>query len=248
MAKKESIMAKEQEVMNVTPQTVTSENNAKVVEGDTMNANETAASDEATDAELEAYKQATGLTEDDEIKAARILRLKMPNLSKHALSLEKRTGNFFKATLIRVTDADGNPVIDEKTGQQQERISRVVVDLFDENGEPTVAAVECADEIAIKRAAAAVTMAEREFTKRSKDVAEAEKALRIAIEARDAFVNGLCDYTHAVRSFELPERETSASTSEKAIIKQELSKKEEENAKLRAILIARGLDPDELLG
>lgn len=178
-----------------------------------------------------------------EVKASQILKVRMPNLAEAGLNFEKRTGNFFRATLIKVTDKDGNPEYDE-TGAQKEKISRLTVELVDENGKPTEEATKCADEIRIKRAAGLVLRAETQREKLQKDVEEARKALEEAENAYVAFESEVNEASEIVAEYEIPESVKATRTPKTKILEAEVQKKIDENAKLRALLIAAGIDPD----
>lgn len=178
-----------------------------------------------------------------EVKANQILKVRMPNLAESGLNFEKRTGNFFRATLVKVTDVDGNPVYDE-TGAQKEKISRLVVDLVDENGQPTEEAVKCADEIRIKRAAGLVLRAEGQREKLQAEIEEARKALEEAEHAYEAFEGDVNEAMGIVSEYEIPETTKATRTPKTKALEAEVQKKIDENAKLRALLIAAGIDPD----
>lgn len=204
-----------------------------VATADVPQSDDTATEDEVREAELS-------------VKAAQILRLKMPNLSANGLNFEKRTGNFFRATLVKEEDKNGEPIIDEATGLQKERVARIVVSLTGEDGQPTKEAVQCADEIEIKRAAGRITRAEDERKKKIDAIKEAEKALLEANEAYVEFENAFMAAAEKVEAFILPEKETTVRVAKTKQLEEEVLKKAEENAKLRALLIAAGIDPDNV--
>lgn len=209
---------------------------------------------EATEnAQVENVENGDMLTEDEKaenetaLKAGAILRLRMPNLTKHALSFEKRTGNFFRATLVKQVDKNGEPIWDGN-GNQVEKIQRLVVDLQNEDGTPTVEAVECEEEIKIKRAAGLVLTQDTKREKYAKEVEELEKKLAEAREALEGFNGEVQEATAIVDAYELPEKE--AREAKERLSKKELEEKaaaiEEQNKKLRAMLIAAGIDPNNM--
>ena len=151
-------------------------------------------------------------------KAAQILRARLPHLSANALNFEKRTGNFFRATVV--TEDDGT-----------ERVSRLVV--ADED-----LPAECQPEIAAKRAARLVMDYERQRAKLVRRVDEIKAELSAAtIEVAE--LDGAHEAAETlVSGYELPEREKRETLTAKA------AKLETENDRLRALLIAAGIDPD----
>lgn len=167
--------------------------------------------------EAQNVEQNVELTETQQ-KAAQILRARLPHLSANALNFEKRTGNFFRATVVTEDD-------------ETERVSRLVV--ADED-----LPAECQPEIAAKRAARLVMDYERQREKLVRRVDEIKAELSAATlevaeldeahEAAESLVNG----------YELPEREKRETLTVKA------AKLETENDRLRALLIAAGIDPD----
>jgi len=178
-------------------------------------------------------------------KAVAILRAKLPKLTAAGLNFEKRTGNFFRATLVKEVETleDGSERLDKKgrpvykldeNGNPIERVRRLVVDL---DNDP--AAVECADEIEIKRAAALVLDAELTKLKLNKDISKADVALRAAHYAYDNFVDSFKECKNIVENFEIPEKKVRLAVTAK------LAKVEDENAKLRALLLKAGINPDE---
>ena len=151
-------------------------------------------------------------------KAAQILRARLPHLSANALNFEKRTGNFFRATVVTEDD-------------ETERVSRLVV--ADED-----LPAECQPEIAAKRAARLVMDYERQ---RAKLVSRVD-AIKAELSAATIEVAELDEAHEAaktlVNGYELPEREKRGTLTAKA------AKLETENDRLRALLIAAGIDPD----
>ena len=97
---------------------------------------------EATNVENAAVAPARELSPIEK-KAAAVLRAKLPHLSENSLNFEKRTGNFFRATIQ--TQSDGT-----------EKLSRLVVADADIKGMTDALAVE----MSIKRAAARIMSAE----------------------------------------------------------------------------------------
>ena len=95
-----------------------------------------------------------------ETKAAAVLRAKLPHLSEKGLNFEKRTGNFFRATIQ--TQDDGT-----------EKVSRLVVADADIEGMTDALTAE----MSIKRAAARIMSAESDAAKLEKKIEEARAEL-----------------------------------------------------------------------
>ena len=191
-------------------------------------------------------------------KARRVLRARLPKLSEAGLNFEKRTGNFFKATLEKATektqdaagnevdklDANGNPVyvMDPRTGTAVEKVRRTVVEIEDECGELLPEFAGLADEVEAKRAAALVAGSDATREKLEKAIDFANQALRDAEKAKSRFDSQYSKALAVLDAFELPE--TTRATRMSASLR--LAAIEDENAKLRAKLIAAGFDPYEL--
>jgi hypothetical protein len=172
-----------------------------------------------------------------EKKAAAVLRAKLPHLSENGLNFEKRTGNFFRATIQ--TQDDGT-----------EKVSRLVVADADIKGMTDALAAE----MSIKRAAARIMSAESNAAKLEKKIEEARAELA-ALEAEKAAAVAEHDKAAAaVGAYELPEkaaRETlsakaAAAESKAAAAESKAAAVMSENERLRAMLIAAGLDPDKM--
>ena len=165
-----------------------------------------------------------------EKKAAAVLRAKLPHLSENGLNFEKRTGNFFPATIQ--TQDDGT-----------EKVSRLVVADADIEGMTDALAAE----MSIKRAAARIMSAESDAAKLEKKIEEARaeldalKAEKIAAAAE--FNKAAAD----VEAYELPEKVARETLSAKvAAAESKAAAAMSENERLRAMLIAAGLDPDKM--
>lgn len=151
-------------------------------------------------------------------KAQSILRARLPRLTENALNFEKRTGNFFKAMVS--TDADG-----------VEKVRRLVV-------EDATIPSECADEMKAKRAAAFVVSFDATLSKAEKAIEDAEEALA---EANAYRAQLLADYDTAadvVIDTELPEK------AQRVTLAAKVESQQSEIDKLRAMLLAAGIDPD----
>lgn len=158
-----------------------------------------------------------------EKKAAAVLRAKLPHLSENGLNFEKRTGNFFRAT-IQMQD-DGT-----------EKVSRLVVADADIEGMTDALAAE----MSIKRAAARIMSAEPDAAKLGKKI-EAARAELAALKAeKEAAAAELDRAAAAVEAYELPEKAARETLSAKVAAAMS------ENERLRAMLIAAGLDPDKM--
>ena len=158
-------------------------------------------------------------------KATAILRAKLPELQAHGLNFERRTGNFFTASLY--TDDDG-----------VEKVRRTVVP----DGEITADALPG---VAIKRAARAVLDAEKDAAKLAARVEECRKALADAEAAQAAHVDAVTDATAAVMGYEMPERAKRETLAAKvAGAEARAAKAASDVERLRQMLIAAGIDPD----
>lgn len=165
-----------------------------------------------------------------EKKAAAVLRAKLPHLSENGLNFEKRTGNFFRATIQ--TQSDG-----------AEKVSRLVVADADIKGMTDALAAE----MSIKRAAARIMSAESDAAKLEKKIKEARaelSALEVEkIAAAAEFNKAVAD----VEAYELPEKAARETLSAKvAAAESKAAAVLSENERLRAMLIAAGLDPDKM--
>lgn len=165
----------------------------------------------------EIEQTATNPTHD---KATAILRARIEPLATYGLNFEKRTGAFFKATMV--TDDKGT-----------EKLSRKVV-------EDAECPEDAHEAMRVKRASALVVSIEEKRTKMTKAIEEANRALQEARANAEALE---IDYSNAValvEAFELPEKAQRVKLSAKIEAQATLIEK------MRAALIAAGLDPDEL--
>lgn len=153
-------------------------------------------------------------------KAQSVLRARLPHLTENSLNFEKRTGNFFKAT----TEVDVDGI---------EKVRRLVV-------EDTTIPTECAPEMEVKRAAAFVVSFDSAIEKANKAIEEAEKALAEATEYRDKLVADLDTATNLVIGYELPEK------AQRVTLAAKVESQQSEIEKLRAMLLAAGIDPDTM--
>ena len=165
-----------------------------------------------------------------EKKAAAVLRAKLPHLSEKGLNFEKRTGNFFRATIQ--TQDDGT-----------EKVSRLVVTDADIDGMTG----ELAAEMSIKRAAARIMSAESDAVKLEKKIEEARAELA-ALEAEKEDAAAELEKAAAdIEAYELPEKAARETLSAKvAAAESKAAAAMSENERLRAMLIAAGLDPDKM--
>lgn len=165
-----------------------------------------------------------------EKKAAAVLRAKLPHLSEKGLNFEKRTGNFFRATIQ--TQDDGT-----------EKVSRLVVADADVEGMTDALAAE----MSIKRAAARIMSAESDAAKLEKKIEEARAELS-ALEAEETAAAASLEKAVAdVEAYELPEKVTRETLSAKvAAAESKVAAAMSENERLRAMLIAAGLNPNEM--
>lgn len=158
-------------------------------------------------------------------KATAILRAKLPALGAAALNFEKRTGNFFRATLVTQGDGVEKPV-------------RGVV-------EDSEIPADCAAEITAKRAAAFVQAEEKNRGKIAAEIARLEAELRAKKEEAEQFDADVEAAKGVVMSFELPKSAGRASVSARlAEVESRAAKMQSEAERLRQMLIAAGIDPD----
>lgn len=151
-------------------------------------------------------------------KAQSVLRARLPHLTENALNFEKRTGNFFKATTE--VDADG-----------VEKVRRLVV-------EDATIPTECADEMKAKRAAAFVVSFDAAIEKADKAIADAEKALAEANAYREQLLTDYDAAVDVVIDTELPEK------AQRVTLAAKVESQQSEIEKLRAMLLAAGINPD----
>lgn len=165
-----------------------------------------------------------------EQKAAAVLRAKLPHLSEKGLNFEKRTGNFFRATIQ--TQDDGT-----------EKVSRLVIADVDIDGMTDALAAE----MSIKRAAARIMSAESDAAKLEKKIEEARAELAALEAEKEAAAAELEKAAADVEAYELPEKAVRETLSAKvAAAESKAAAAMSENERLRAMLIAAGLDPDKM--
>ena len=165
-----------------------------------------------------------------EKKAAAVLRAKLPHLSEKGLNFEKRTGNFFRATIQ--TQDDGT-----------EKVSRLVVADADIEGMTDALAAE----MSIKRAAARIMSAESDAAKLEKKIEEVRDELAALKAEKIAAAAEFNKAVAAVEAYELPEKAARETLSAKvAAAESKAAAAMSENERLRAMLIAAGLDPDKM--
>lgn len=158
-------------------------------------------------------------------KATAILRAKLPALGAAALNFEKRTGNFFRATLVKQEDGT-------------EKLVRGVV-------EDSEIPADCAAEITAKRAAAFLQAGEKNREKIAAEIARLEAELRRKKEEAEQLDAGIEAAKAVVMSFELPRSAGRASVSARlAEVESKAAKMQSEAERLRQMLIAAGIDPD----
>lgn len=161
----------------------------------------------------------------EQMKAAAIMRAKLPELQAYGLNFERRTCNFFKASVY--TDDDGT-----------EKVRRTVVP------DDEIAA-DALPGVAIKRAARTVIDAERDAARLAARVEECRKALAEAEAEQAAHVGAVKDATAAVMAYEMPERSKRETLAAKvADAEARAAKAVSDVERLRQMLIAAGIDPD----
>lgn len=196
---------------------------------------------EATQEGMSEKKEEEDIPTEAEIKAREILRLRLPELTSRALSFEKRTGSFYRGTMVKQFDNAGAPLYDGN-GNQIEKLTRLVVDFTDETGALTEEGVACAAEIEIKRAAGVVLSAPTRGEKLQKDVEVAREALALAEAAVVEFAAEVAEKEGIVMAYDMPEKVVADRVSKTVELASRLSQTEQENARLRAILIAAGIE------
>lgn len=165
-----------------------------------------------------------------EKKAAAVLRAKLPHLSENGLNFEKRTGNFFRATIQ--TQDDGT-----------EKVSRLVMADADIEGMTDALATE----MSIKRAAARIMSAGLDAAKLEKKIEEARAELDALKAEKIATAAEFNKAVAAVEAYELPEKAARETLSARVVAAESKAAAAlSENERLRAMLIAAGLDPDKM--
>lgn len=155
-------------------------------------------------------------------KATAILRTKLPALGAAALNFEKRTGGFFRATLVL----------------QEDGTKKIVRDVIEDDKIPA----DCAAEVAAKRAAAFVQAEEKNREKITAEIARLEAEIQARKEEAEQFDADVEAAKEVVMSFELPK---SAGVSARlAEVESKAAKMQSEAERLRQMLIAAGIDPD----
>lgn len=160
--------------------------------------------------------EATDVIDAAEVKAAAILRARLPRLSDEALNFDKRTGNFFRGFVE--TAEDGT-----------QKVSRRVVE---DKDIPQV----CADEIQAKRAAAFVLAFETESDKNIAKIGGLKKSLDEAQATYEAMCRDYDEAVEIVNAFALPTKPKQQTRA--AIIEQQQS----EIDRLREILRNAGIE------
>jgi hypothetical protein len=149
-------------------------------------------------------------------KAHAILKARFPHLSAENLNFEKRTGNFFVATMA--TDENGD-----------EKMSRKVV-------EDANIPQECHEEMNYKRAAAFVLAYDAKAASADAVIAECEKKLADAKAYRDELFNTLAQSETIVNACALPEK------AERVTLAKQVESQAAEIERLKALLAASGIE------
>lgn len=173
-------------------------------------------------------------------KAQQVLRAKLPALHEMNFNFEKRTGSLFTASIVKVFDESGEPVIED--GVQKEKLVRKVVEVESEDGEilPKYAAIK--EELNAKRAAAYVLNADNFKEKLIEKRSEALKALQAIDEQLDGHTATLSNAVETVMSLVLPER----TVSERLSVTAKLNVANDKMDKMRAMLLAAGFSEEEI--
>jgi len=182
-----------------------------------------------------------------EVKAQNILRAKLPALHDLNFNFEKRTGSFFTASIVKMYDKEGSPILEN--GAHKEKIVRTVIKIENERGEFLPEYVHIEQEANQKRAAAFVLNADNE----KKKLQAAQQRLFLELEenkqAIETFDSSLEIAKEVVDSVILPERTASErlnlttklteSTTKLNVISERL-------VKLTAMLKAAGYSEEEI--
>jgi len=214
--------------------------NAKRNTDKAENANAENANAENTNAENTNAENENAENENAEIveKAKRVLRAKLPALSERNFNFEKRTGSVFTASIVKVFDDEGRPVLENNV--QKEKLSRKVVDVENEDGEMLPEFEDIAIELSQKRSAALVLTFESTVEKLDKKTAEAIAAVEALKAEKALLLDNLSIAKATVMEVDLPERATSLNVSAK------LTQATDKLAKMKAMLLAAGLSEEDI--
>lgn len=149
-------------------------------------------------------------------KAHAVLKARMPHLSEHSLNFEKRTGNFFTASVVEQEDGTA-------------KLTRKVV-------EDANIAAECYEEMKQKRAAALVLSYE---AKRNTACKAIEEAAHLLAECEENLQTLNADYAEAVaivEALELPEK------AERVTLTAKVEAQSAEIERLKALLASAGIE------
>jgi len=174
----------------------------------------------------------------EQIKAQQVLRAKLPALSELNFNFEKRTGNVFTASIVKVFDEDGNPVLEN--GEHKEKLTRKVVEIENEDGELLPDFEVIRDELAAKRAAAFVLGFDALKGKLHKRFADLHDELNKIEAQRSRMETDLETSNSIVMDITLPERAARVNVSAK------LTAATDQLAKMRNMLLAAGLSEEEI--
>jgi len=203
---------------------------------DVMNVETDNGNNVANDSELPPIQQ----------KANAILRARLPHLADNGLNFEKRTGNFFRGTIVKEVETDdygqervdkkGRPVYKtDENGNPIEKVRRLVVNLDEE---PISVQDAIADEVSAKRAAALILEEDTKRAKLEKNIKGLEALLYEAQTELDNFEQNVAAAFELVETFELPEKQKA----QRITASVRVASLEDENAKLRAKLLELGIE------
>ncbi len=174
----------------------------------------------------------------EQLKAAQVLRAKLPALSERNFNFEKRTGNCFTASIVTVYDEEGNEVLEN--GEVKQKLTRKVVEIENEAGELLPEYEDIANDLATKRAAAFVLSFEANVNKLMKKKIELEKEITLISENLDSMDSDLITSIELVMNAELPERAQRVNMTVK------LTAANDKLEKMRAMLLAAGMSEEEI--
>ena len=149
-------------------------------------------------------------------KAHAILKARLPHLSAQNLNFEKRTGNFFVASMQTTEDGE-------------QKLTRKVI-------EDANIAQECYEEMKQKRAAAFVLAYEGKIESAAAAIADAEQKLADAKAYRAELDLAFADATATVEACVLPEK------AERVTLAKQVESQANEIERLKQLLLAAGIE------
>lgn len=207
----------------------------------TQNENETSENVEMNNESTQNETTGTTSASEETIEQAtaqRVLRAKLPALNARNFNFEKRTGNVFTASIVKVYDEEGNPVMEN--GAIKERLVRKVVEIETEDGVLLPEFEDIKADLIAKRAAAYVLSAD---TVKEKLMAKIEALVLALDEAKNELAVSdvtLANACEIVMSVQLPEK------AERVNVTAKLTEATDKLSKMKAMLLAAGLSEEEI--